>query len=307
MIPNIYHFVMGLIPQEKPFHLTHYLCLASCLQVNRPDQIIVHVHHEPWGPLWDLIRSRIEVAMIPDDWLTDTFHYEDKFVENFSYAHRADFIRLRILLKHGGTYADLDTLFIRPHPEEFRNHSCVMGLERLDESVIAAKNAGGSLCNALIMAEPGSAFIRYWLEAMPSAFDGSWSRHSTFLPYELSRNFPSLIHVVPESVFFPLDWTPKGLQDLFEGYRPLSEESCSIHLWAHLWWDEARRDFSSFCANKLTSSYVKKGESTYARLASPHLPDISSRKAFLNDRIWNWKSFLRKNKFFSPFFQKFFR
>ena len=34
-IPNVYHFVFGLRPQTEPFHLMFYLCLASCLAVNR--------------------------------------------------------------------------------------------------------------------------------------------------------------------------------------------------------------------------------------------------------------------------------
>ena len=47
MIPNIFHFVFGLKEQTEPFHLMYYLCLASCIEVNTPDKVCFHYHHEP--------------------------------------------------------------------------------------------------------------------------------------------------------------------------------------------------------------------------------------------------------------------
>ena len=190
MIPNEYHFVFGLLPQREPFHLLHYLCLASCIAVNRPRRVVVHCLHQPWGPLWDRILPRIEVARVPPGRLELPKRHKDTFIARFAYAHLADFVRLEILLQHGGIYADMDTLFVRPLPPHLFECPCVMGLERLDSSAPAA-SVGGSMCNAFIMAEPGSAFIRLWLERMPAAFDGSWSAHSTFLPYALSREVPN--------------------------------------------------------------------------------------------------------------------
>lgn len=269
-IPNVYHFVFGLRPQTEPFHLLHYLCLESCLRVNRPDRVLVHLHNEPYGPLWDLIRPRIEVVPIPEHELTVDLTYHDDFTRSFSYAHISDFIRLRILHEHGGVYADMDTLFIAPPPAELFAERCVMGRERVDTGAAGAPE--GSLCNALIMAEPGSAFIAEWMKRMPGAFDGSWSNHSTFLPYRLSREFPDLVRVEPESRFFALDWTREGIGGLFEEDRPLPPDATSLHLWAHLWWDVERRDLSNFNHRLLTWDYVARARTTYARLAQPFLP-----------------------------------
>lgn len=79
-IPNIYHFVFGMLPQSEPFHLLHYLCLASCLAVNKPEKIIVHLRNEPWGELWDLIRPKINVASIPDSDLEIGLHYDNDYI-----------------------------------------------------------------------------------------------------------------------------------------------------------------------------------------------------------------------------------
>ncbi len=269
MIPNIYHFITGLRQQDEPFHLMHYLCLASCLAVNQPERVRLHCLNVPWGPWWERIRPFIEVVPV-DPAAMMTFTYQDPNIARYSYAHQADFLRLQILLKEGGIYADLDTLFLQPPPREWFFEACVMGCERLDTK--AGGDAEGSLCNALIMAEPGALFIQRWLDAMPGCFDGSWSAHSTFLPYRLSREHPALIRVEEEASFFALDWTQAGIAALFEQKIDLPEAARSVHLWAHLWWEAARRDFSNFSGNRLTPTYVRHARTTYAMAASAHLP-----------------------------------
>ena len=270
-IPNIYHFVFGLRPQTKPFHLLHYLCLASCLAVNKPERLFVHLKNEPFGPLWDAIRPRIEVLPISDEDLVFDLPYADEFMRQYAYAHVADFVRLRILLRHGGVYADMDTIFVAPTPECLFDAPCVMGHERVVDD--NTSGLSGSLCNALIMAEPQAEFIRLWLQRMPAAFDGSWSNHSTFLPFALATQHPELIRVEPEASFFALDWTAQGIADLFERDVPLPPGCFSLHLWAHLWQDFARRDFSRFSEEQLSPAYVAHAETTYARLARRFLPE----------------------------------
>jgi hypothetical protein len=285
-IPDTYHFVFGLRPQTEPFHLLHYLCLASCLGVNRPDRVVVHLHNEPYGELWDLIRPRIEVVPIPEREIHIDLAYHDDYIKRFAYAHLSDFIRLRILHEQGGVYADMDTLFVAPPPAELFAESCVMGRERVDTGVPSSPE--GSLCNALIMAEPGSPFIAAWIERMPGAFDGSWSNHSTFLPYRLSREFPELIRVEPESRFFSLDWTREGIAGLFEQDRRLPPDATSLHLWAHLWWDAERRDMSDFNHMRLTPAYVAHARTTYASHARRFLPPGMAPSAL--DHWWRQKA-----------------
>jgi hypothetical protein len=272
MIPREFHFVFGLREQTEPFHLMHYLCLASCLAVGRPDAVHVHCLNRPWGPLWDLIQPRIQVEAIDPARLRTDLHYADPAIARFAYAHLADFLRLEILLERGGIYADMDTLFLRPVPAAMLAADCVMGRETVDAGATGAV-AGGSLCNALIMARPGAPFVALWLDRMRDAFDGSWSSHSTFLPFALSREHPDLIHVVPEAAFFALDWTRDGLADLFDRRVELPASATSLHLWAHLWWDPARQDWSRFSHRRLTPAYVRHARTTYAEAARPFLPD----------------------------------
>lgn len=276
MIPNVFHFVFGLREQTEPFHLMYYLCLASCLEVNRPDAVCFHYHHEPHGEWWDRIKPRLTLRRIEPERLVADYRYDDPTIGGFRYAHLADFARLRILLEEGGIYADIDTLFLRPFPAEWRTRQFILGREKAP----AGAMDGGSLCNAWIASAPGAEFCRHWLESMAEAFDGSWSNHSTLLPYRLSRAFPDLIDVEPETSFYALDWSPRSIGALFMRSVPLPDTAYSLHLWNHLWWSPKRLDFSHFHGGRLTVDYVAHADTTYAKHARRFLPeDVTGARA----------------------------
>ena len=222
-IPRIFHFVFGLKDQTEPFHLMYYLCLKSCIEVNHPHAIRFHNHHEPHGEWWERIKPSLSLRHIdPDDFVTH-YSYDDSFVASFRYAHLADFARLQILEEQGGIYADIDTLFVRSIPDEWLSADFILGRERPPP----AAGKGGSLCNAWIASKPGAEFCQRWRAGQTEAFDGTWSNHSTLLPYRLSSNFPKLPTIKPESAFYALDWTSKGISGLF-----LKPSSCPTTLTA---------------------------------------------------------------------------
>lgn len=287
-IPRLFHFVFGLKKQVEPFHLIHYLCLASCIETNRLDAVIFHYEHEPWGPYWDLIKPRLELRRIDAD-IDVSPPVKSRVEQRYSYAHRADFIRLKAVLAYGGVYADIDTLFLRPYPESFFSQPFVMGRERVDWTQPASE-CGGSLCNAVFLSEKQSEFGALWLSEMHGQFDGSWSRHSTFLPYRLSLEHPQLIHVEPESSFFKLDWSREGIRDLFSRRRRDLDDAYSLHLWEHLWWRADRVDFTRFHAGCITPAYVACSSSTFAGLTRKYLPKTgrSSRLRYCAEATAAW-------------------
>lgn len=292
MIPNVFHFVFGLREQTEPFHLMYYLCLASCLEVNRPDAVHFHYHNEPYGEWWERIKSRLTLRRIEPEQLVAGYQYDDPRVAAFRYAHLADFARLNILLEEGGIYADIDTLFLRPFPREWLSRQFILGHEK---NPADTKN-GGSLCNAWIASAAGSEFCRRWLEGMHDAFDGSWSNHSTLLPYRLSKTFPQLLDVEPESAFYALDWTPRRINDLFLRSVQLPENAYSLHLWNHLWFDSKRLDFSHFHAQRLNPDYLCFANTTYARHAQRFLPaDVrGSRLAYIFQQLASFLKYPRQ-------------
>jgi glycosyltransferase involved in cell wall biosynthesis len=272
MVPNVAHFVFGLAEQEEPFHLLHFLSIESCLRVLRPETIYFHHKHLPWGPYWDEIApalTLVETDLVDEVAAAD--YSRGHVPDRYRYAHHADFIRLDALIEHGGVYVDIDTIFVRDVPAELRAAPFVIGREPpvRDEQTGASRP---SLCNALLISERGAPFARAWRDQMASELNGTWSNHSGFLAERLSRELPHQVRVEPEATFFPFRADRGGIAAIFDEDHPVPRSTVSVHLWAHLWWDRARQDFTRVHAGWLNPSVIRRAETTFGRLARPYLP-----------------------------------
>ena len=275
-IPNEYHFVFGLRPQPEPLHVAHYLCLESCRQVNRPDRIHFHYRHEPHGRWWDRIRPHLTLHRIGKSPQAPVLRPGDESTEarviresGWLYAHEADFVRLSVLLESGGVYADMDTLFVQALPERLFDHEFVLGEEPPQADPLGVLRP--SLCNAVIISRPGARFAARWLEQMRRVYDGSWDRHSTREAARLWGEMHAALHVVPQRFFYRHTFTRDGLRTLLAGFDPDFADVYSMHLWAHLWWDEARTDFTDFHAGLLTEAFIRSEDTTYNVIARQFL------------------------------------
>ena len=270
-IPRIVHFVFGLRPQDEPFHLVHYLAIASCHAVVQPDEIVVHHHELPYGLYWDLARPLVTLRRVERVREVTDFPYDDPFVARYSYAHEADFVRLDALAEFGGVYADVDTAFVAPVAGELWDAPAVIGREP-DVLDPRTGRSRPSLSNALLMAQPGSPYVRRWRDEIAGALDGSWCAHSCFLADDLARAHPEEVRVEPERTFHAFGPTPDGLRRLLVEPPGALDGVASVHLAAHLWWDEDRRDFSDVHAHTIDEAWVWHDRSTYASIVRPHLP-----------------------------------
>jgi hypothetical protein len=61
--------------------------------------------------------------------------------------------------------------------------------------------------------------------------------------------------------------TRAGIAALFEQLDDRLDGVASLHLWAHLWWDARRVDFSRFHAGLVTPEWIARGEATVAAIA----------------------------------------
>lgn len=278
MIPKAFHFCFGLRERPEPFHLLFYLCLESCWQVNHPQEVFFHCHHEPYGPYWDLVRDRLTIVPVQPDPFIGSFRYPQRVLNQYRYAHHADVIRLDALIAQGGIYADLDTIFVNPIPDALRQHSFVIGRE---DDVVCPRSGvlKPSLCNAFMAAEPGAAFAVEWRQRLYSAFDGTWSNHSGFLAFALSQEHPELVHVEPPRTFYKHGFKPAGVKMLLEGLDQDFDGMISMHLWSHLWWDRRRRKYSNVHAEMLTEDYVRGTDTTWTVAARRFLPPPNPQRA----------------------------
>lgn len=276
-VPREFHFVFGLRPQPGPMHVIHWLCLESCRQVNRPRAIHIHCRHMPHGPWWEriaphLVVHRVDAAPRGFDPSRYAQSAEGRLIAGagWDYAHESDFLRLEILAARGGVYADMDTLFVEPYPDRWYDADCMLGEEA------PLPGAGGvlrpSLCNAVILAAPNAAFIARWIDEARSAFDGTWSNHSCQAAARLWARHRGEISVLPRHAFYRHAATPAGVASLLTMCDRDVRGIHSLHLWAHLWWSKARTDISSFHAGRVTTTWLRKADATYAWLARRFLP-----------------------------------
>jgi hypothetical protein len=273
-IPRIVHFVFGLRPQTEPFHLLHYLALESCRRVLRPERIYFHCAALPYGSYWDLIRPALTLMPVTPARDVLEADYSRGFVpEAYRYAHHADVIRLDALIEHGGIYADIDTIFLRPLPADLYRHPFVIGEEGMVRDEITG-DWRPSLCNAFMMARPSAPYAIAWRERLASALNGSWSNHSCLLAQRLSEECPQDVHVEPQASFFPVVCAPDDVRRLLERNDLDLSASYTMHLWAHVWWDEWRHDFSTRHAGHFTADDIRRVDTTLNRVLRAYLPHI---------------------------------
>lgn len=249
MIPNIFHFIFGLKPTPQRFHLIHYICLESCIKINNPDKIFFYFEQEPYGKYWEKIRGKLSLVRVNPIKILNG--------KKLGYAHKSDFIRLEMLNRHGGIYADMDTIFIKKMPLRMYGYDFVMGEEDLSDPY-------AGLGNALMMAKEQSFFGISWEKNIRKEFDGSWNNHSIRYPLRLSKEYPDSIHIEPQRSFYKHIWTETGLSNIFADIDNDLEGVYSLHLWEHLSWHKY--------IEKIDEEYIKNVDNTYNILARKYLP-----------------------------------
>lgn len=212
-IPKIIHFVYGL-KRDSVFGLVQYLSIASAYVVHKPFTIYLHCANIPTGFYWEMVSNIVVINIVRD---VNTI-FGNPVIH---YAHKADIIRLRALLKFGGIYLDLDMISLVSF-DHLLNYDFVMGKER---------DIG--LCNGVIIASKESKFLKIWYNAYKTFNDSDWNYHSVILPKKLSMNpaFSKDITVLHEKTFFYPMWDKIGLDLMYRSHSYDYKENLAVHLW----------------------------------------------------------------------------
>lgn len=106
MIPNNFHFIY----KENEYNDIkeyQFLCIYSCIEINKPNKIYFHYINLPNGDLWNIIKEKLilKKIIIPENYENNPFEYLSKFEKAFIY---------KTLIHYGGIYSDIHTIFINP-------------------------------------------------------------------------------------------------------------------------------------------------------------------------------------------------
>lgn len=189
--PRLIHFIYGLGNDAFPkFHMYHYIALRSAYEVNAPANIMFHCAHEPRGFWWEQALEFVTVVHVEPP-----FEHEGRCLAH--HAHKADVLRLKVLARYGGVYMDIDTVSLRPWASLFGNEF-VMAWQDSPAAGTVRHGKTYGLCNAAMIAVPGSRFVELWLKSY--AFfrshgrDRFWDEHSVILPANLTEEYPELLN-----------------------------------------------------------------------------------------------------------------
>jgi hypothetical protein len=231
----------------------NHVCVMSALERIRPKKAFFYYEHEPSGPWWQQTRPYVELVRItaPREVFGNPVLHP---------AHRADVLRLRVLIEQGGIYLDTDVMVHRDF-DDLLDNEVVLGREDAQ---------GPKLCNAVILARAGAPFLERWYAEYRS-FRGTsgaeyWAEHSVLLPFRLMQQYPDEITVLPHDAFHWPGPTNEELALMFGPWPGREVRSrYANHLWAQLslryTWD-------------LTPGQVRRVDSAFHRWARPFVADL---------------------------------
>lgn len=222
MIPKKIHFIYGLKPDFGgiPFNFCHWVAVKSAAKLNPDYEIHFWYEFEPDTKYFNDLKNQMILHKItaPKEIFGNPIPH---------FAHRADVLRLQILLEHGGVYLDMDTITVKPY-DFFLDKKVVMSV---------VKNSGNvyGLCNAVMMGEQNAVFFSEWLKAFKGfrsqGYDQFYDEFACNYPYVLATQIPNEITVYDETLFFVPDMTNDGLYKLFNDPNSCNPNAFCHHLW----------------------------------------------------------------------------
>ena len=232
-IPNIIHYIFGLKEQTEPFSFIYYMSIYSAFLINKPDIIFFHYQYEPYGYWWDKAKKYVKLNYVN----CDNISWGEKKI--YKYAHKADKLRLDILLKYGGIYMDIDTITYKPY-KDLLEYDFVIGIQ---EENYEPKNIT-LYCNAILMAKKDSLFIKRWIDSYEKNFNpDGWCEASVHLPYYVLKFLDkkdlanTKIKIVQKEVFYYPSYD--NVEEIFEeiikdgdiNEPKIDENLITLHLW----------------------------------------------------------------------------
>ena len=278
-IPNIIHYVFSLKKQTEEFPFVYYLSILSNYLINKPDIIYFHYQYLPYGYWWDKALKYIKLNYIN----TNSLNWGNKKIIKF--AHKADKIRLDILLKYGGIYMDIDTITYR-HYHHLLRYDFVMGLQE--------ENYGSNnitlYCNAILFAKKNNIFIKKWIEHYEEYFDpNGWCEASVHLPHTilslLEPHEKKNIKILDKTCFYYPSYNE--VDKIFEDtlYENISDNLLTLHYW---------NSYSYKYYNNITNfHYINTNNSLYSNIMKNIYKIYSSSYNFIN-QVYKDKKYSNK-------------
>ncbi|KAB8360581.1 hypothetical protein FH972_024321 [Carpinus fangiana] len=216
-IPNIVHFIL-LAGEEKEVDMSyaHFLAIKAAVVRMNAAEIKVHTYGlNTANQWWKEIEKHVTLVHVDRN---EVQAAPGLSVSSMALAHQADLLRLAILAREGGIYMDTDVYTFKPFTDLLNN----------PRDAVMAHEGGNryGLCNAVIMARPGSTFISKWQDSYKTFNPQVWNEHSVRKPKKLQIQFPDLVCPLSPTVFFWPTWAKAHVLYMHEPITP--DEAASL-------------------------------------------------------------------------------
>lgn len=211
-VPKIFHFIW--FSKGRGFNMIHYLCIKSAYNHHPGYKFKLHCDAAP--PADNFWFQKIKPFVIVD--IREPVEEINGHPVQF-FQHKADVLRLDVLLEEGGIYSDIDNLFIKSI-DSFRS---------IPEGLLLSydRSAKKSVGNHLILSIPNHRLLQEWRQIYDTSWGtdmiANWFGHSTLIPYELSVKYPHLMHKQEAEYFCPFLWNQ------FNIFRSVDELPENVH------------------------------------------------------------------------------
>ena len=270
-IPNIVHFIFGLKEQNEEFKYVYYLSILSYLYYNKPKYSFFWYIYEPYGKYWDIIKNKLILIKIDENII---FKLNDKIITK--YAHKADILRMEILLKYGGVYLDIDTITYRSLNtiNNFDDYEFFIGIQERNWNYENNINIDILLCNAIMASKPNSNFMIKWWNKYNKYFDpNKWCEASVYLPSilyeELNEEEKNNIYTANETMMYKPLYSECNL--IFEGEENISNDLLILHHWD---------SFSNKYYNNINEQYIIYNNTMYAKIVKKLYTELNTSKFY---------------------------
>lgn len=229
LAPDTIHFIYPATSKTRPWSLVNHAALLLARKYHPNNDIVIWTNATEDESLLRTVkdaRATMCSTILPT-------HIEGVEIRWPQYV--SDVMRLQILIEHGGVYMDTDILLRAPLDAH-------IGFVRSFNTAIMSWEtpAKSSVCNALMIAPPGSKFIAEWLRRLPEALKSpTWAQGGVVLPAQIAADLNQLLsHLMLNHTFAcPLDLSRPWLFDpaLRDEAEALSGNAQAIHVFETYW------------------------------------------------------------------------
>ena len=124
LVPNIGHMVWL---KGREMDMLFYLGALSFLYVMNVDCLYIHGDKPPTGEYWEILKKNERVVRVNRPLITKVYQHDIS-----SSVIMSDVMRVDIMNKYGGIYADRDAIWVRPLTREERSYDAVACYDWVD-------------------------------------------------------------------------------------------------------------------------------------------------------------------------------